>query len=374
MKDSGLASSREALWKRLEDLLAMTQSRGIASLGDEHLKDLGKLYRAAATHLSLLQTFGASSRQREELNRLVARAHSVIYGRPARSAGFRTVWNHWLAFPQSVRRLGRYHVISAVLLGCGLVYGFVGSGRDTDWALELSMDERTPFATREELLQSLLHGRPGQQPVEGDEKISVEIDSAYKALFAAFLWKHNTTLAVQSFFSGFLLGIPTVILLIQNGAILGVFSFTFHHHGLAYEWWAWILPHGVTELLAIVLLSGGGLFIAHRIIAPGERTRVEALSEARGDALRHLLFAFPMLLLAAIIESFVRQSGLSDAGRYVFAAVSAALWVAYLGFGRVPALTVERFEAARTLAERAIPLPSEEQIFAAISSRRRVAP
>ena len=368
--DSGIASGREELWRSLADSLRAVQRQGLEGLTDKQLKDLGRLYRAAATHLSLLQAFGASTRQRDDLNRLVTSAHGVIYGRPRKGAGLRVFWTSLLAFPQSVRKLWRYHTTAALLLGCGLIYGFVGSARDMDWSLEFAMDDRTPFATREELLDTLLNGRPGQKTVEKSHRPRIELDSADKSFFAAVLWRHNTTIAVKSFFAGFLLGIPTVLILLQNGALLGVFSFTFHQHGLAYEWWAWILPHGITELLGVVLLSGAGLFIAQRILAPGELRRVASLHQAMVDALRHLFFAFPMLLVAALIESFVRQSSLSDTGRYFFAAASAALWAAYLGFGRVPTAVIARLEASRTLAERAIPLPSEEQILAAFATRR----
>jgi len=95
----------------------------------------------------------------------------------------------------------------------------------------------------------------------------------------------------------------------MNGAFLGVYTHTFHSSGLAWEWWAWLLPTVSTELLAIVLLSGGGLFIGHQIVSPGRKSRADALREARGHIIRLLLFAFPMLLLAALIEAFVRQFG-----------------------------------------------------------------
>jgi hypothetical protein len=42
-----------------------------------------------------------------------------------------------------------------------------------------------------------------------------------------------------------------------------------------------------------------------------------------------------MLVLAAIIESFLRQSHLSSEARLIFAAVSAAVWIAYLARGVV---------------------------------------
>lgn len=350
------------LWRRLDDLVDRAQKRGLGDLQDEELDDLSRLYRAAANHLALLRTFGASLRQRERLNRLVTAAHAVIYGRASAPQGRRALLWALLAFPETVRRTARYHVLAAALLLLGGVYGYLGAARDPDWALEIvpAEDSRTPYASREELRATLLEGRPGQERALGEGE---------KALFAAFLWQHNTRVALLSFFSGFLAGVPTTLLVLFNGAVLGVYSHTFHAQGLAYEWWAWILPHGVTELLAIVLLSGGGLLVGRCLIAPGGRSRVDALREVRADLTRLAAFAFPMLLLAAGIESFVRQSGLSEPARYAFAAVSATLWALYLGLGRLPARLVQRAVAERSLAERRVALPIDEELLG-LAARR----
>jgi len=180
-----------------------------------------------------------------------------------------------------------------------------------------------------------------------------------KSAFAAMLWQNNTKVALTSFFSGLLAGIPSALLITYNGSLLGTYTQIFHAHGLAFEWWAWILPHGVTELLALVLLAGGGMWIGRMLLLPGQTPRLELFREARGDLFRLVLFAFVMLLFAALCESFVRQSGLSDPARYAFAAGTAVLWAAYLGFARTPARLAQRILAARTVAERAVPLPDE---------------
>jgi uncharacterized membrane protein SpoIIM required for sporulation len=327
---------------------------GLDSLSEEEVEDLARLYRAAATHLSLLQAFGASVRQRDRMNRLVNGAHAIIYGRPAEGRNWLGLLVSVMAFPRTVRRTGRYHLLALLLLALGAAYGYFGSARDPDWVLELvpAGDVRTPYATRGELRESLLAGRPESAHAQGGGE---------KAAFAAFLWQNNTKVALTSFFSGFLFGIPTSLLVLTNGAVLGVYTFTFHSHGLAYEWWAWILPHGVTELLALVLLAGGGLLIGHRVLAPGRVTRSDALRAIRSDVLSLVLFAFPMLLLAALIESFVRQSGLSDPARYWFALGTAVFWVFYLGL--VGRGDPTQPDAGHSAAERVVPLSIDEELY-----------
>lgn len=345
--------TREEQWAALLELVERGE-QGLDRLSDQELEDLGKLYRAATTHLALVRAGGGSTGQRERLNTLVARAHALIYAgtAPASESTARTVMVALLQVPPAVRRAWRYHLVAALLMFLGGLYGYVGAGGDADWALELQLqpgDERTPYATRDELLASLRAGRDG--------------DLHEKALFAVFLMQNNTRVALLSFFAGLLGGLPTALLLLFNGAVVGAYTHTFHARDLAFEWWAWLLPHGVTELLAIVLLGGGGLLMGRALLAPGELSRRARLRELRPDALRHLLLAFPMLFLAGLIESFVRQSQLGDPGRYLFAAATAVVWAVWLGLARPPERWIRRLAVAPTLTERVVPLPLDEELL-----------
>ena len=49
-----------------------------------------------------MRTFGASVRQRDELNRLVTRAHDLIYGRPRKGWNAASLMLSFLAFPETV--------------------------------------------------------------------------------------------------------------------------------------------------------------------------------------------------------------------------------------------------------------------------------
>lgn len=355
---SGRPLAREAQWARLDALLARANGR-LTALGGEETGELGRLYRAAATQLALARA-GGSVAHRERLNDLVGRAHALIYGTAAGApagAGARSWLLALLLAPVAVRRAWRYHVLAGALLLVGVCYGWIGAARDREWALELVMqsgDDRTPYATRAELLATLQAGRPDDQ--------GGGMDTGEKAVFGAYLWQNNTRVALLGFFAGPLAGVPTAVLLLFNGMVIGTYTQTFVGHGLAFEWWAWILPHGVTELLAIVLLAGGGLWLGRLVVAPGERTRRDAMREARPDILRHALLAFPMLLLAAVLESFVRQSGLSDPGRYVFAAATAVGWAAWLGWARPPARWLAALASGPpTRAERAAPVAAVDE-------------
>ena len=143
---------------------------------------------------------------------------------------------------------------------------------------------------------------------------------------------------------GMLAAVPTVALTIYNGMILGAFVAVHYQAGLTAEMWAWILPHGITEIGAIVLCGGLGLQLGQAVVAPGMLSRGDSLKLTATDVGRTSLGVTGMLLFAAIIESYLRQSHLSTAARLVFAACTALFWTLYIvhGFLRERAVTVVR--------------------------------
>jgi uncharacterized membrane protein SpoIIM required for sporulation len=121
--------------------------------------------------------------------------------------------------------------------------------------------------------------------------------------------------------------------MLYNGMILGVFTAIHEQAGIDTEMWAWILPHAVTELFAIVLCGGIGFMFGLAVLAPGRQTRTEALRSAGREAGVTVLGVAGMLLLAAVIESYLRQSHLATAARFGFAAATAVFWIVFVAHG-----------------------------------------
>ena len=121
--------------------------------------------------------------------------------------------------------------------------------------------------------------------------------------------------------------------MVFNGMLLGVFVAIHYQAGIRSEMWAWILPHGVTEIGAIMLCGGVGLMLGQAVVRPGIRSRRQELINTGKEAAGVCLGVGLMLVAAAIIESYVRQSYWSTSGRLLFAAVTAVLWAAYFAHG-----------------------------------------
>ena len=77
---------RKRYWERLEQLLEQTQRRGIRSLDRGELRELGLLYRQAASDLAVLRADTSSVHFARYLNQLLARAHNTIYSGKKTSA------------------------------------------------------------------------------------------------------------------------------------------------------------------------------------------------------------------------------------------------------------------------------------------------
>jgi uncharacterized membrane protein SpoIIM required for sporulation len=160
-----------------------------------------------------------------------------------------------------------------------------------------------------------------------------EESGGHKFFFASFLLQHNLKVGILAMATGVLAAVPTVLLMILNGMLLGVFASIHHEAGIRAEMWAWILPHGITEIGAIILCGGVGLMFGDAVVRPGAKSRNESLLRAGREAALVCAGVAGMLLLAALIESYVRQSEWSTGSRLVFAGATGAFWAAYFAHG-----------------------------------------
>jgi uncharacterized membrane protein SpoIIM required for sporulation len=111
--------------------------------------------------------------------------------------------------------------------------------------------------------------------------------------------------------------------------VLGAMTAIHAAKGLGVDWWAWVLPHGITELSAICLCGAAGLALGQATLFPGELSRRDALV-ARGRAAGTLVGgAIGMLLLAGLIEGIFRQTVTDVSTRMEVAGGTALLWTLY---------------------------------------------
>lgn len=318
LKSARFRKEREAAWAELEKLTAEAERRGPTNLSAEALARLPVLYRAAVSSLSVARAISLDANLLDYLESLAARAYLVVYG--VRRSLSEVLTGFFVeGFPRAVRRLaGPILVAAAVtLLGGVLGFGLVARDSEAFYAIvpEGLAAGRTPSASAETLREALYDRGEG--------------GLAHTA-FASFLFAHNTQVGLLAFCVGLLGGLPTLILMLVNGLILGAMAQVHHARGLSLDLWGWLLPHGVPELTAVVLCGGAGLALAAAVLNPGERLRRDALVEAGRTAGAVILGAVLLLFVAGLIEGIFRQRVHSVTVRYAVAALGAAglaLWI-----------------------------------------------
>jgi hypothetical protein len=114
-----------------------------------------------------------------------------------------------------------------------------------------------------------------------------------------------------------------------------------------------MLPHGVTELTAVILCGAGGFQLAHALVFPGARTRMDSMRERGRMAAVIVIGAVCMLFIAGLIEGIFRQVVTSVPIRFTVAGTTAAWWIFYFGFvGRKrDRIAAAELEEARHVAQ-----------------------
>jgi uncharacterized membrane protein SpoIIM required for sporulation len=301
---------------RLEELLARAD-RG-APLGFDELRELARLYRLHAAKLSAIRQRRADPEAVRYLNALCVRAYSRVHHAPVTPRRARRFF--WNELPRALARTWHLQLIAAVLVACGAFVGASAAARDPGVLPAL-----VPFYSADAL------DRLASSPAARDDFLArTPVGLDQKSLFSASLFANNTRVGVLSFATGPLLAVPTLLLLLYNGLTLGAFCWLFlgTSHSLAFL--AWIVPHGIPELLAIVLCASGGLAMGIAVVAPGREGRVTSLRFAASDALTLVFVALPLFVVAAMIESFVRQSLWSTGARFTVALTVTLVLVGYV--------------------------------------------
>lgn len=306
--------AREGDWARLESILDRIEKGRLRTISDEDVLALPTLYRTAASSLAVARETSLDASMLAYLDALVQRAWFQVYGpREGFSAWLRRFLGGDLS--RAVREIWLDTCIALFVMIAGAVTGWLLVARDEAWYYALVGDmagDRTPGASREALLETL----------------TVKDDAAGLSGFAASLFQNNAGVAILAFALGFAFGIPTLMLLVQNMALLGAMLWLYHDAGLLGPFVAWLAVHGTTELFAILLAGAAGLHIGRRMAFPGARGIMAAAADAGRRGAQVMAGVVLMLVLAAMLEAFPRQLAGTEA-RAIIGTFMLVAWLAY---------------------------------------------
>lgn len=209
-------------------------------------------------------------------------------------------------FPAAVWHIRRPILVSALLL-------FVPAVIMAAW-VGLSDD-----------LQSTIPPALAEAYIEEDFEAYYSSEAA--AEFATTVFINNIWVSFLAYAAGIVFCVGTAFVLINNGVFIGEAAGLFVAEGQLGRFFGLILPHGFLELSAIVIAGGAGLVLGWTVIAPGDRTRGDALAEEGRRSVVVVLGLIVVFLAAALIEGFVTGSPLSTLVRV---GIGASSWLAFV--------------------------------------------
>ncbi len=309
---SRFVNERKNNWKRLEELLAKTEGvKGLRGLPRAEVRELGELYRRAATDLAVARAETRDSKLINYLNSLVIRSHGKIYR--AEGQGLNLIWDFFAKdFPRTFRK---NWVFIALAFGVELVFGvlaFVIVYNDIAFADVIGVGDV-------------------RYMVQSKTYWWLSLNDANQ-IGTAFLFTHNIRVSIMVFALGVFFCIGSFILLALNGidfgGTLGVCYALDPNFGNALT--TFVIGHGVIETFCIYIAGGAGMIIGYAIINPGNLTRSDALKKKGIEAARLVIGCACILVLAGFIEGFLSPSSLPAWVKYGTGISTGIAMLAYL--------------------------------------------
>lgn len=316
LKSQRFRDERKDDWTALEALLRKVEAGRIGQLSNDDMLRLPRLYRATLSALSVARSTSLDQSVIAYLESLSTRAYYAIYGSQT-GLGKRIVKFFRKDWPHAMQILWKDTIAAFATLALGLFVGLFLVLKNPDWYYSFVpkglAGDRNPSASTESLKKVLY---------DGDISDSLGI-------FAAYLFQNNSRVAILCFALGFAFGLPTIVLLMMTGLMVGGFLGLYISRGLGFELGGWLFIHGTTEIFAIVIAGAAGLYIGRAVAFPGERTRIESASHAGQTGGLAMAGVIIMLLFAGLLEGYGRQLIKADMLRYLIGSTMLILWCIY---------------------------------------------
>src|SRR5262245_42118833 len=245
-------------WKRLEELIGQARSvRGLRRLSRDELRELMSSYRRTSADLATAREESRDQRLVNYLNNLVIRAHGMIYR--TESKGARAILDFYLYdFPVIFRQTFRYTLAVFLIFMAIAIPSFFATWRNDDFA---------DFAYL---------SRPTVQKIKDHQSWWEELNKQAPT-GAALIITNNIFVGIITFAFSVFPVVGTVNILKNTALQFGAINALVFKYGMGHTLWAFVAGHAVLEFTAIFIAGGAGLMIGWSLLAPGERTRREAL-------------------------------------------------------------------------------------------------
>lgn len=307
MKEISFLKQNHAKWQRFEELLNTHKGSNPDALAD--------LFIQVTDDLSYAKTFYPGTQTEKYLNSLAARVHQEIYGsKKERRSRIITFWRDEV--PALMRSNGKSLLVALVIFLVSVFIGLFSSWKDPDFPRIILGDG---------YVNMTIHN------IESGDPMAVYKDEDQFSMFMGIMI-NNLKVAVFLLVAGFFTPLGPYFVLFSNGVMVGAFQYFFFRHGVFQESALTIWMHGTIEMLSFVVEGTAGLMLANAICFPGTYSRGVSLAKKGKDAVKIAFAAFPLIITAAFIESFItRYTEMNDVLRLILILLMGVFMFWYYG-------------------------------------------
>ena len=305
-------------WEAFRTTALRMERSGVGALAPGEIPAFAAQYREVAADLARARTYQVDPRVITYLERVVTAGHNALYRTRGKD---RTPLPHYILrdFPAAVVQSWRYVLLAFLLFSVPAGIGYVMIRERPELGEELMPGM---VARAEAAAENLTEGRG-----------YAETSKENRPEMAAFIIQNNIGISFVAFVGGVTGGLLTAWLLYTNGMMLGLALGLFQNYDAARYLLTFILGHGILELTAIFISAGAGFRLAKAMIAPGDRTRKDALVLEGRIAAGMIGAVVTLLAIAGTIEGLLSASAAAPIWKYGVSAATAVLLVLYFANG-----------------------------------------
>jgi uncharacterized membrane protein SpoIIM required for sporulation len=153
----------------------------------------------------------------------------------------------------------------------------------------------------------LLHlGTPAELKTYANESFVGYYSAHPDAAFAGQVWTHNALIAGITVAFG-ITGLIPAYLMVSNALNVGEAGAIVSQYGRADHFWLYIAPHGQLELYSVFTSGAAGFLLFWAWVAPGRRTRAQALAEDGRAFFCIIIGLIISLAMSGFIEGFITR-------------------------------------------------------------------
>lgn len=304
MKESDFINQNKIKWVEVEKNLTKTEVSP---------SDTSKLFVQVTDDLSYARTFYKNRSVKIYLNEIAKFLFNDINKtKNSYLRSFAKFWKTDLPLVMYVSR--RSMLIAFIVFVCCFTLGVITSRYDPEFC--------------KSILSADYINMTNANIEKGDAMAVYKSDGEMETFLPIFV--NNLRIDFITFFSGIFMAFGTLIIMIFNGVMVGVFQYFFIAKGLFWESFLTIWTHGTLEISAIILSGGAGLTLGKGLLFPGTYSRFQAFKASGLNGLKIIMGVAPVTLVAAFIEGFLtRHTDIPDIIRFLFILLSLAFVLIY---------------------------------------------